>query len=187
MFSLRSSSSFIKQYARLRLLSTSSRRTHQYLVAPPHPVSNLRPVLYRSPNSPNTPESRHPYALDEFQGESGASSRSKEDNDAWEEDWRALENDRFNHNFWVDCNTRFNAAKQSVIDSHHAMMEGSTIDPEAQGKALEASLSRFYKSWLDQEAENQRSYTMEMYRRNYGGILFSGRALARKWLSVFKL
>ncbi|KDQ18138.1 hypothetical protein BOTBODRAFT_128180 [Botryobasidium botryosum FD-172 SS1] len=181
-------------HLRARTVATSSRLSKSpYLVAPPHAVSNLRPVLYRTPPTPRTPDSQHPYSVDEFtnahalaQGSpsSGAKARA---NEAWEEHWRMLDTDRFNHNFWLDCNTRFNAAKQSVIDSHRAMMQGSLLDVEAQQRALELSLSRFYKAWLDQEAKRQRTYTVEWYRRNYGGVWYSCRSWAKTVLSTFRL
>jgi len=178
--------------SRTRTLTTSSRLSKsQYLVAPSHPVSNLRPILYRTPLAPGSSDSQHPYSIDEFTNADalaqGSSTTKERANEAWEEHWRMLETDRFNHNFWFDCNTRFNAAKQSVIDSHRAMMQGSLLDAEAQQRALELSLSRFYKSWLDQEAGKQKAYTVEWYRRNYGGVWYSWRSWGRTLLSAFRL
>jgi hypothetical protein len=78
-------------------------RTFSTLVGPPHPISNLRPVIYPSPSprstdaSGSSPSLNHPYSLREFAGNAA-------DTDEFDLHFRlqraAL--DKFNHDFWAD-------------------------------------------------------------------------------------
>jgi apoptogenic protein 1 len=75
-----------------------ARPSSRELVGPPHPVSNIRSVLFRGQSSPSSPTT-HPYSLAEF-GET--------DEDSTDLQWR-IERERlnaFNHAFWLDVSAR---------------------------------------------------------------------------------
>jgi hypothetical protein len=148
----------------LRLLHSSARSCN--LVGPPDPVSNLRPVLYTDlPSSPR-PKLRHPYSLTDFAG-------GKQDDDL---QWRLqrLQLDAINHNFWTDSNSRFEAAKQSVLSS---LPESST--PLARERAL----SELYRKWVLQESRRQDIYTTEWRKQNVEAIVFAARMECRNLLA----
>jgi hypothetical protein len=76
----------------LRLLHSSA-RTCDY-VAPPDPISNIRPILYDEPARVTSETQRHPYSLNEF----------RDDSDTLEYQWKLQRQqlDAFNDNFWRD-------------------------------------------------------------------------------------
>jgi len=184
------------------------------LVGPPHPISNIRPVLYdalphkcdnSSPsssakdssdtshdNTVNTREgqplpSTHssPYAVDEFTGASAqaaASVPSSVTKDEWAIRWKNIENDRINHLFWLDSNTRFNAAKQALISSYAALPLSPSQTEQDCAIALDHALARFYRGWQEQEEARQRKYTMVMYRRTWDGIVMT--FLSKRWVAA---
>jgi hypothetical protein len=63
-------------------------------------------------------------------------------------------------------NTRFEAAKQSVLSS---LPESST--PLARERAL----SEFYRKWVMQESRRQNAYDIEWRKRNFEAIMFAMR------------
>lgn len=157
----------------LRLLHTSQRTYN--LVGPPDPVSNFRPVLYTDTST--SPTLRHPYSLSEFAGDHDLQ---------WRLQRQSL--DAFNHNFWTDAsslflyhheymlsplfqsNTRFEAAKQSVL---------SSLPQSSTPLARERALSEFYRKWVMQESHRQALYTAEWRRRNLDAIVFAVRVALR--------
>ncbi|KAI0079885.1 hypothetical protein K474DRAFT_1705145 [Panus rudis PR-1116 ss-1] len=145
----------------IRSIHASSARLN--LVGPPDPVSNIRPVIYD--DAPATPsDARHPYSLREFTG------------DTREYHWKMHRQqlDAFNHTFWADSNTRFEAAKQAVLDS---LPESST--PEDR----EVALSDFYSKWLRQEGHRQRAYSMELRKRTWTDIVLGAKVSYQKFWS----
>ncbi|KIM87105.1 hypothetical protein PILCRDRAFT_815565 [Piloderma croceum F 1598] len=134
-----------------RLLHSSSRASN--LIGPPHPVSNLRPVLYTDRPPSSQPRPRHPYSLSEFTG------GTQDHNLQWRLQRQAL--DAFNHNYWTDSNTRFEEAKQSVLSS---LPESSTP------LAREHALSVFYRKWVMQESRRGEVYNIEWRKRNFEEI-----------------
>jgi hypothetical protein len=76
----------------LRLVHSSA-RTCDY-VAPPDPISNIRPILYDDPAPVTSEPLRHPYSLNEF----------GDDSDTLEYQWKLQRQqlDAFNDNFWRD-------------------------------------------------------------------------------------
>ncbi|KII88447.1 hypothetical protein PLICRDRAFT_111186 [Plicaturopsis crispa FD-325 SS-3] len=136
------------------------------LVGPSDPVSHMRPILYDDPPLPRRRETTHPYSLREFNGD----ARDDQDFDLL---WRMQrqELDRFNHNFWADSNTRFEAARAEVLAS---------LPPSASPIDKERAESTFYTHWLMQEAERQRAYSAEWRRRNLECILMAARVQWRK-------
>jgi len=139
----------------LRLLHSSARTCHY--VAPPDPISNIRPILYDDP-APVTSESLlHPYSLNEF----------GEDSDTLEYQWKLQrqELDAFNDAFWRDSNTRFEMAKAAAMRD---------LPPRATAQQQsEERLGKFYRNWVLQEATRQREYDAEWRRRSMEEITLS--------------
>ncbi|KAH7910182.1 hypothetical protein BJ138DRAFT_139798 [Hygrophoropsis aurantiaca] len=183
------------------------------LVGPPHPISNLRPVLYDDPpplpnrkntntstntstntntNTTNTNNIRHPYSLREFRHDADAHAQYTL---ASELRYKLAQEqlDAFNHNYWLESNTRFEAAKQSVLDSLRApepsQSPSSPSHPPTSPTpshtspspthpdplTLERALSEFYKKWVVQESARQAAYSAEWRRRNAETILLAAR------------
>lgn len=81
----------------VRRLQTSAPRCDR--VAPPHPISHIRPIIYDDSIAASTPTSlRHPYSLSEF---NAASSDNLGD---YEFQYKLQRQylDAFHHNFWLD-------------------------------------------------------------------------------------
>ena len=81
----------------LRLFHSSA-RVCDY-VAPPDPISNIRPILYDDPAPVTSEPLRHPYSLNEF----------RDDSDTLEYQWKLQRQqlDAFNDNFWRDVRSRY--------------------------------------------------------------------------------
>ncbi|EPS98567.1 hypothetical protein FOMPIDRAFT_1148676 [Fomitopsis schrenkii] len=143
----------------VRHLHASLVRRH--LVGPSDPVSNLRPVIYDDAVPEHRTDLTHPYSLREFGG------------DTREYQWKMQRQqlDAYNHVFWTDCNLRFGAAKQAVLDS---LPESCPVEDR------ESALSAFYRRWADQEAERQRAYSAEWRRRNWASISLGARLAYEK-------
>jgi len=138
-----------------------SRPRHD-LVAPPHPVSHIRPIIYGDASSQPPPTYlRHPYSLSEFTTETGALGDHE-----LQFLLQRQQLDTFHHDFWLDSNTRFYTAKEAII---------SSLPLTATARHKEVALSEFYKQWVLQEREWTESYTKEWRRRNYDLILLGVR------------
>ncbi|KAH9005295.1 hypothetical protein EDB86DRAFT_3037663 [Lactarius hatsudake] len=131
----------------LRPLHSSARICDH--VAPPDPISNIRPILYDDPVSMTSESLRHPYSLDEF----------RDDSDTLEYQWKLQRQqlDAFNDNFWRDSNTRFEVAKAAAL---------SGLPPHSTTQQREERLGKFYRNWVLQEATRQQEYNAEWRRRN---------------------
>ncbi|PPR08096.1 hypothetical protein CVT24_010557 [Panaeolus cyanescens] len=139
------------------------------LVAPPDPISNLRPILYEnSSNTPIVPNVRHPYSLSEF-----TPAAVDADGD-YELQFKLLRQqlDSFNQGFWTDSNTRFYAAKTAVLES---------LPSTITAREKEEALSTFYLQWLMQENERTMLYTNEWRRRNFQLISLSFKVYMQRW------
>ncbi|TBU50826.1 hypothetical protein BD309DRAFT_907097 [Dichomitus squalens] len=161
MLRLPRASSYVSIKLSVRTFHASIARQH--LVGPPDPVSHLRPVIYDDVPPP-PPQSRHPYSLKEFTG------------DTREYQWKMQrqELDAFNHDFWKECNTRFYAAKEAVLQS---LPEGTTQEQR------EVALSDFYGRWVAQESKRLDEYGEEWRRRNWATILLEARVYYEKLVS----
>jgi len=139
----------------LRLLHSSA-RTCNY-VAPPDPISNIRPILYDDPTRVTSEPLQHPYSLNEFCDESS---------DTLEYQWKLQRQqlDAFNDNFWRDSNTRFEVAKAAAM---------SGLSPHATAQQREERLGMFYRKWVLQEATRQVEYNAEWRRRSMEDIALS--------------
>jgi len=83
----------------------------------------------------------------------------------------------FEHNFWADSNTRFEAAKQIAL---------SRLPESSPPLARERALSEFYREWLLQEARRQEAYTIEWRKRNFEEISLAARAEWRNFQARIK-
>jgi len=81
----------------LRRIHTASSACN--LVAPPDPMSNMRPIIYSdvSPAAPQ-PRSHHPYSLSEFTPEDSRGGKPLE----LQFKLQRQQLDEFHHNFWFD-------------------------------------------------------------------------------------
>jgi len=155
-------------FASIRRIHASSSLSN--LVAPPDPVSHMRPVIYASPPSPQPPLN-HPYSLAEFATESNMKSDFE-----IQYKLQCQQLDDFNHHFWFDTNTRLQAAKQAVL---------AGLPPSATELDKEQTLSLFFKQWYLQEAGRTEEYTMEWRRRNLALIKLGARVQLNKLLPSF--
>jgi len=139
-------------------------KTRHDLVAPPHPVSNFRPIIYGDGASSQPPPTylRHPYSLSEFTTRTGTTLGDIE----LQFLLQRQQLDTFHHSYWLESNTRFYAAKASILGS---------LPLTATARDKEIALSEFYKQWLLQERDLAESYTKEWRRRNYDLILLEFR------------
>ncbi|KAF8610234.1 hypothetical protein BDV93DRAFT_550071 [Ceratobasidium sp. AG-I] len=157
--------SLLARHLRTRARSAPSIVVNSTLVGPPDPVSNIRPVL-RGTSTGDGIQIAHPYSVSEFSRSEvvGYSVLALHE--------RHLET--LNHSFWTDVNTRFNAARQKILDSYPpaSSPEGAT----ARDAALEAELAAFYRSWLSKEDVRFRAYTMQYYTEQVRGIWLAFRS-----------
>ncbi|PFH54312.1 hypothetical protein AMATHDRAFT_135664 [Amanita thiersii Skay4041] len=139
------------------------------LIGPPHPITHLRPVIYDVPPTlPQSTQVNHPYSLTEFTNASEGSHGDLE----LQYKLQLHQLDAFNHQFWLDSNTRFEAAKNAILE---ALPESaSTLDREH-------ALSHFYKQWLVQESERTNAYTREWRKRNLATIILGARVEYQKF------
>jgi len=160
----------------LRVLSSSRRSFHasspaRHLVGPNDPVSNLRPIIYTDIPTPLPSHAGHPYSLDEF-------TDVPHDHTLELQYKLARESlDAFNHYYWTDSNTRFEAAKQSVLAS---LPESAT--PEVHENAL----SEFFKKWVMQEKTRQDEYSNEWRKRNWENIMLAARVEYQRFKQHFQ-
>ncbi|KAF8522247.1 hypothetical protein BU17DRAFT_45012 [Hysterangium stoloniferum] len=130
-----------------------SRVQPRVLVGPPHPVSNIRPVVFEN-RTTTTYGQAHPYSLTEFGGNSGGQTH--------DDLQLRMEQERlssFNHAFWFESNSRFMRGKNRVLEQWEA-----SGDKSVQTK--EIALSQYYSQWVAQESHQQARYTTEWNRRN---------------------
>jgi len=148
---------------RCRVRRFHGSRPRHDLVAPPHPVSHFRPIIYGDASSqpPLAPTYlRHPYSLSEFT--SGTTLGDHE----LQFLLQRQQLDTFHHSFWLESNTRFYEARESIL---------SSLPLTATARDKEVALSEFYKQWVLQEREGAERYTKEWRRRNYDLILLEFR------------
>ncbi|KAF9814927.1 hypothetical protein IEO21_04871 [Rhodonia placenta] len=146
----------------IRRLHASARRAH--LVGPPDPVSNLRPVVYDNDVPQVRMDVTHPYSLREFRG------------DTREYQWKMQRQqlDAYNHAFWTDSNSRFEAAKRAVLES---------LPASCSVEDRELALSGFYRRWAIQETSRQQSYSAEWRKRNWASIFLGGRLAYERFMT----
>ncbi|KAF9476582.1 hypothetical protein BDN70DRAFT_995546 [Pholiota conissans] len=142
--------------------------TAKDMVAPPDPVSHMRPIIYDDPPVPQPDGAyvRHPYSLSEFESAAGGGGSVVVGDNELQFKLLRQRLDALHQNFWLDSNTRFYSAKQSVLNN---LPETATVRDKEQ------ALSVFYKKWVMQEKELTDAYTNEWRRRNTQLIALSAR------------
>ncbi|KIM49091.1 hypothetical protein M413DRAFT_21380 [Hebeloma cylindrosporum] len=142
-------------------------RTRRDLVAPPDPVSHMRPVIYDNPPSTlHVPYLRHPYSLSEFKDGNTSVLGN------YELQFRLLRQqlDSLHQNFWLDSNTRFYAARGAILGG---------LPTSATPRDKEKALSAFHRQWVMQEKSWTDSYTTEWRTRNFQLIVLAARLHAQ--------
>ncbi|KAG6851013.1 hypothetical protein H0H93_004500 [Arthromyces matolae] len=129
----------------------------------PYPVSHMRPIIYSDAPLPRSPSLlSHPYSLDEF----STTSKERGEDLVLQFKLQRQQLDDLHQKFWLDSNTRFEAAKQAIL---------SGLPPTATPLDKERTLSEFYTQWYIQEAPQTDNYTAEWRRRNVALIKLSAR------------
>ncbi|TFK29977.1 hypothetical protein FA15DRAFT_608959 [Coprinopsis marcescibilis] len=151
----------------VRRLHVSTRRSAR--VAPPHPISHIRPIIYDDGPRPSPPTLlRHPYSLSEFRD----SSRPADLELQFKLQRQQL--DTFHQDFWLDTNVRYFAAKDNIL---------SNLPESATSLEREEALSEFNRHWYNQEKERTDSYTTEWRSRNFALLRLSAQVGLQKLTS----
>lgn len=115
--------------------------THDW-IGPPNVLSNLRPIVYRVPESESELEKR----LRTLRQET--------------EDW--------NHDFWTKQNTTFSKNKESFIAAQLSAKGLTRRDEKGRRRTLDSEdMAVFYKNFLDENRTRHANYNKEWYRRNF--------------------
>jgi len=140
-------------------------------IGPPHPISNIRPVIYDDTHHPPQ-SSTHPYSLQEFRHARRTHDLLVDYELRWKLHKQQL--DAFNHAFWTDSNSRFDAGKNAAL---------SALPDTATDLDRERALTAFYQHWLQQEHTTMNAYTDEWRRRNFQEIILAARVHYHRLLS----
>ncbi|KAJ7449859.1 hypothetical protein FB451DRAFT_1052942 [Mycena latifolia] len=138
-------------------------------VGPPHPISNMRPIIYDDDAPASTARAYHPYSLHEFDPEPTSPYKLQ-----WKLQRQQL--DEFHHTFWLESNTRFERGKQEAL---------SRLPSTASVLDKECALSEFYQQWIVQEDRQTAEYTDEWRQRNKSSLLLAGRVAYQKFTARF--
>ncbi|XP_068195554.1 cytochrome c oxidase assembly factor 8 [Antennarius striatus] len=133
--------------------------THDW-IGPPHPLSNLRPVVHRVPPRETALERR----LRRLRQQT--------------EDW--------NQEFWSQQNITFSQEKESFILCQ-LKAKGLTVrDEQGRRRSLHSDdMAVFYKRFLDENRTRHANYNREWYRRNFSITLLMARVfLSNVWRTV---
>ncbi|OXC67204.1 hypothetical protein AYX13_04306 [Cryptococcus neoformans] len=138
------------------------------LVAPPDPLSNIRPILYAS-KPPTRPSANSPYSASEFPSSSGD---AKLDN--MELEWRLRRErvDLTNHRFWAANNIAFNAQ----LDHRLSLLPPASDPPTPEDiRRKEDCLTQFYADWQMANQERQIRWVKEWWREIWEGLRIQAR------------
>ncbi|WVF66838.1 hypothetical protein IAT40_001580 [Kwoniella sp. CBS 6097] len=140
------------------------------LVAPPDPISNIRPIIYASKPRIN-PSTNSPYSASEFPTGLSAGDVRLEN---MELEWRLRRErvDLMNHRFWATTNANFEAQK-----AHRLSLLPPASDPptEEDDRRREDALTQFYADWQIANQERQIKWVKEWWREVWDGIRVQGR------------
>uniref|UniRef100_A0A3B3ZR41 Uncharacterized protein n=1 Tax=Periophthalmus magnuspinnatus TaxID=409849 RepID=A0A3B3ZR41_9GOBI len=129
--------------------------THDW-IGPPNPLSNMRPIVYRAPETETELEKR----------------------------LRALRQDTedWNHDFWANQNVTFSKEKELFIVSQLNAKGLSRRDTEGRRRSLDSEeMAVFYKSFLDKNRIRHANYNKEWYRRNFTITLLMARVVLQNF------
>jgi hypothetical protein len=160
-------------------------------IGPPHPISNIRPVIYDDTVHPPQ-SSTHPYSLQEFQH----ARRTHDPLVDYELRWKLHKQqlDTFNHAFWTDVRTHTSFLPVQLHFYYFSLQSNSRFDT-GKNVALSAlpdtatdldkehALTAFYQQWLQQEHATMDAYTDEWRRRNLQEIVLAARVHYYRLLS----
>ncbi|KAJ7774553.1 hypothetical protein DFH07DRAFT_952265 [Mycena maculata] len=138
-------------------------------VGPPHPISNMRPMIYDEDAPASTQRAYHPYSLHEFDPEPASPYKLQ-----WKLQRQQL--DEFHHTFWLESNTRFERGKQEAL---------SRLPETATALDKERALSEFYRQWVEQEDRRTGEYTEEWRQRNRSSLILASRVAYQKFTARF--
>ncbi|KAF7304914.1 hypothetical protein MKEN_01205700 [Mycena kentingensis (nom. inval.)] len=148
-------------YSSFRPSLARCRRLH---VGRPHPISNMRPVVYEDNESEPPRRAYHPYSLHEFDATPSSPLKLQ-----YKLQRQSL--DDFHHAFWLESNTRF---EQGKCDALAQLAETATqLDKER-------ALSAFYAHWVAQEELHLAQYTQEWRQRNSANLSLAIRVASEK-------
>ncbi|OCF45050.1 hypothetical protein I317_01101 [Kwoniella heveanensis CBS 569] len=140
------------------------------LVAPPDPISNIRPIIYASKPRIN-PSTNSPYSASEFPAGLIAGDVRLEN---MELEWRLRRErvDLMNHRFWATTNASFEAQK-----AHRLSLLPPASDPptEEDERRRQDALTQFYADWQIANQERQVRWVKEWWREVWDGIRIQGR------------
>ncbi|XP_026196079.1 cytochrome c oxidase assembly factor 8 [Anabas testudineus] len=145
--------------ARRATFRPAASSTHDW-IGPPHPLSNLRPIIYHVPENESGLERRLRHLRQET------------------EDW--------NHEFWTKQNISFSKDKDTFITTQ-LKAKGLTLhDEQGRRRSLNSEeMAVFYKGFLDKNRIRHANYNKEWYRRNFTITLLMARvALKNMWTTV---
>ncbi|KAK7014838.1 hypothetical protein R3P38DRAFT_1414061 [Favolaschia claudopus] len=137
-------------------------------VGPPHPISNMRPMIYDENNSDTpapTSSVNHPYSLHEFDPEPTSPYKLQ-----WKLQRQQL--DEFHHSFWLESNTRFERGKEEAL---------ARLPAASTALDKERALSEFYRQWLEREHPHTDAYTDEWRQRNAASLILAARVAYSKF------
>ncbi|PVF99116.1 hypothetical protein CPB86DRAFT_703866, partial [Serendipita vermifera] len=160
----------------LHITATTKSGIKSVLVGPPHPVSNIRPILYDGQLPDQTPTNA--YSAREVQPHNETSG----DPHKFQLNLTLQRLDRFNHDFWLDSNTRFHSAQEKFMQKLRPRLDLAKT-PEERATMEEEHLTQFYRQWSSNEREVQRQYTREWTRSQYSSIWFAAKMTWRSWVA----
>jgi len=143
------------------------------LVGAPHPLSNIRPVIYngRAPlRQLKNIETVHPYSLEEFEPSTSRLMHAGARREAWNAERQRL--DAMNHRFWSNSNRRFQSAEQRLQQR---------LPQTCSQEDKERTIGQFRLKWLEQESPLQNAYNAELRHQTWKQI---GRAMVHVWSGV---
>lgn len=146
------------------------------LIKPPHPVSNIRPLLLQSvfsenvDASPKQPSSHHPYSLSELALPSASVDlpphllRLRQQLAAQDVAFRLLVNrlERESHQFWASINARFTTEKKEAL---------------ARGQDEDT----FDRQWLTRHEAEYRRFHANFLKGQYRALWPAFEAKYRQW------
>jgi len=144
---------------------------NRYLVGAPHPLSNIRPVIYngRAPlRQGRNSGAVHPYSLEEFAPSTSRDRAARRE--AWDSERQRL--DAMNHRFWSNSNRRFQLAEQRL----HQRLPASCSQEDK-----ERAIGQFRLRWLEQEAPLQNAYNAELRRQTWRQL---AKATMHAWSNI---
>ncbi|ODO06312.1 hypothetical protein L198_01544 [Cryptococcus wingfieldii CBS 7118] len=144
------------------------------LVAPPDPVSNIRPIIYAS--KPATrPSANSPYSASEFPAGNYGDARL----DNMELEWRLRRErvDLANHRFWASTNQSFTSQQEHRL----SLLPPASDPPSAEDIRLrEDCLTQFYADWQIANQDRQIRWVKEWWREIWEGLKIQAKLYVMK-------